>query len=139
MKASARIAATFAKPQEEARDSKTKRGSSQRMPHRGQAPERHDDDVADAASQLIHQTPRKDKSDCVGELETANDVPILCFCPADGVLQSGGKQAKDLAIQIINRSGEEQHRADGPSHSAAGSAQVLCPRAQSRYAFRASP
>src|SRR6202021_2262199 len=110
----------------------TKSGSSQRMSHRGEAPERHDDDVAGAASQLIYQPPRNAKPDCVGELETANDVPKLCFCPADGVLQSGSKQAKDLAVQIINRSSEEQHGADRPSHSAERSAQVVGPSAQRR-------
>jgi len=99
--------ARFAKPEKEASDSETERGRSEGVPHRSGAPEGHDDDVADAGAELIDEASGENESDGISELKCADDVAVLRFRPTDGVLERGREETEDLAIQIINRGGEE--------------------------------
>ncbi len=102
-----REAAGFAKSKKKASNSEAERGRSQRVPHRCDTPEPHDNDVADARAESINEAPGEDESDCVGELKSADDIAVLRFGPTDGVLECGREETEDLAIQIINRCGKE--------------------------------
>ena len=59
------------------------------------------------------------QADRVGELEREDDVGVVDLGPAELLLQRRLEDADDLAIDVVDRRGEEQQRADDPADVAA--------------------
>ena len=71
------------RPRQEARDAEFEGGVGQRMAHRGEAPDAHDDDVADAGADLVDNAAGDQQADGIGELEGVHDVAVIDFGQAD--------------------------------------------------------
>ena len=77
----------LAEPEEDARDAELKGSVGQSMAHRREAPDTHDDDVADAGADLVDDTSGHEQADGVGDLEGVDDVAIVDFGETDALLQ----------------------------------------------------
>ena len=71
-----RKVAGFANSKKGARDAELKHGVDQRMAHGGEAPEGHDDHVADARADLIDKAPRAELAERIEEGKECDDGPV---------------------------------------------------------------
>ena len=88
---------------------------SETMPHGSQAPEADKDNEALLDANAIDNATREQHADGVGKLEAEDDGRIGPLIPAEFLFQSWLKQANDLTVNIVDRGGEEQQRANNPA------------------------
>ena len=85
------------------------------MAHRRQTPEADEDHEALLDADAVDDTTREHHADGVGELEAEDDGRVGPLIPAKFLFQGWLEQANDLTIDVIDRGGEEQQRADNPA------------------------
>lgn len=85
--------------------------------HGGQAPENHGDGVTDARAEAVNESAHAEHSRGVGKLEDADEIAVVNFVPAEGVLQGAFEDAEDLAIHVVFCDAEEQQGADDPAEA----------------------
>ena len=83
--------------------------------HRRNAPDNERDDEALLRPQPIDHPAGKEKGDGVRELEREDDVGVIDLGPAELLLKGRLQDADDLAIDVVDRRGKEQQRADDPA------------------------
>ena len=86
--------------------------------HRGEAPDGRGERIAEAGAELVDQPAEDEIADRVGELEGEDDVGVGGFVPAIFALQRRLEDADHLPVDIIDRGGEEEQRANAPAHAA---------------------
>jgi hypothetical protein len=69
-----------------------------------------------ARADAIHHPTGDEESAGVGQLEREDDVGVVDLAPAELRLEGGLQDADHLTIDVIDRRGKEQERADHPSH-----------------------
>ena len=81
-----REVAGFAKAEAEARNAELKHRVGQRVAHGGEAPDGHDDHVADARADLVDEPSGDQQAERIGELKGVHDVAVVqlrsCRCCA---------------------------------------------------------
>jgi hypothetical protein len=109
--------AGFSDAEEKACEPKLKGSVGQRVPHCGKAPDTHDEDIADARANLVHQSAGNKQTNRVCSLEGIDDIAVVEFRQANGVLERGLEQRDDLTVHVVNGGREEEHGADGPAYA----------------------
>ena len=71
------------------------------MAHCGEAPKCHCECITQPGTQAINETPKHDHSQRVGCLKRKYQVSVINLSPSEIVLQSGFKDAQDLAVHVI--------------------------------------
>ena len=111
------------------------------MAHGREAPDGHDDHVADARADLVNEASRYQQANCIGDHKEGSDVAVSHFCHPDAVFtdrfhKSGLEYGKDRTVHIVDGSGGEKHGADSPAHvpdPCAEGRQVFVLRGQIRF------
>jgi hypothetical protein len=85
------------------------------MRHCRQAPHHDGERESGPHAETIHQPSGAEQPDGVCELKREHDVRVVDLTPAELRLQRRLEQADHLAIDVVDRRGEEEHRADNPS------------------------
>ena len=85
------------------------------MPDSGQTPQADEDDEALLDTDAVDDATREQHPDGVGKLEAEDDRGIGPLIPAEFLFQGRLQQADDLAVDIVDRGGEEQQRANNPA------------------------
>src|SRR5688572_9550830 len=80
-----------------------------------EAPEHDEDREAGLRAEPIDHAPGEEQADRVRELEREHDVRVVQLAPAELGLQRGLEDPEDLAIDVVDRRGEEQQSADHPA------------------------
>src|ERR1035438_537354 len=91
------------------------------MAHRREAPERHDNHVADAGAHLIDKAAREQLAERIEKRKKCYYSPEALFGQADATLahavhQRGLQKPQNLPVHIVDRSGSKEHGANGPTH-----------------------
>ena len=85
------------------------------MRHRRQAPDDDRDGEPEPRAEPIHHPAGDQEPDRVGELEREDDVGVVDLAPAELRLQRRLEDADDLPVDVVDRRGKEQQRADDPA------------------------
>ena len=93
-------------------------GVGQSVAHGGEAPEGHDDHVADARAHLVNKAPGGEQADGISDHEGGHDVAVTGLRHADALHQRGLEDGDDLAVHVVDGRGDKEHGADGPSNAA---------------------
>src|SRR5215471_2295097 len=88
------------------------------MTHRRQAPHQNRKREALARAEPIHHPPGHQQTDRIRRLKKENDPAVSNLIPDALGLKSVLKRSNYLPVEIINRRGKEQQRADGPTEIA---------------------
>ncbi len=74
--------------------------------------------IAEARAEFVDHPPEDEVADRVGELEGEDDVGVGGLVPAIFGLQRRLEDADHLPVDIVDRGGEEEQRANAPAHAA---------------------
>ena len=86
-----------------------------RVGHRRDTPHAHRNRKANPGADAIDESTRQQQPDRIRQLETEDDVGVVDLTPAVLLLQRRLEQADHLAIDVVDRRGEEQQEADHPA------------------------
>src|SRR5262249_15910646 len=90
-----------------------------RVADRGHAPDHDREREAAPGPQLVHDPPREEEADRVGQLEGEDDGRLDALVGPAELLDEGRLQdADDLAVDVVDRGREEEQRADHPAAEA---------------------
>ena len=91
--------------------------------HGGDAPEDDGDRISDLRPVPVDQPADDKETERVRTLECRDDIPVLDLRPPDLRLEKGREYPEHLPVDIIDRGGKKEERADDPpvpSHGRAG-------------------
>src|SRR5262249_53407304 len=83
--------------------------------HGRDRPEADSDGEPDSRADAIHQPARIDIAERVRELKRDDDVAVVDLAPSEPLLERRLENADHLAVDVVDRGGEEQQRADRPA------------------------
>jgi len=105
----------LAQPERNPRREKAVHAADQRMANRSQTPGRDRERVANFRPEAVDEPTEAEQADRVGRLEGRVDLAKLGVGPMQLVVQNGLEQREDLAIDVVDRRGEEEQRANQPA------------------------
>ena len=71
----------------------------------------------EARAEPVHHAAREQQADRVRDLEGEDDVGVVHFAPAEFVLERGLEEADHLAVDVVERGGQEEQRPDDPAEA----------------------
>jgi len=84
------------------------------------------DGEPEAGAEAVHHPARGEQADRVRDLKGEDDVGVVHFAPAELQLQRGFEEADHLAIDVVERGGQEEQAADDPAEGT-GRVRPACP------------
>jgi hypothetical protein len=89
-----------------------------RVCRRRKRPDCQVDGISDPGSNPIDEPAREQKADRIGEREGRADPAVVAVGPADLAAKRRRQDAEDGAVDVVDRGGKEQQRADAPAQTA---------------------
>src|SRR5262245_14246603 len=85
------------------------------MRNRRHAPHHDRQREAHARAEAIHQSSGEEQAHGVRQLKREHDIGVVDLAPSELGLERWLEQPDDLSIEVVDRRGEEQQRADDPA------------------------
>ena len=115
----------FTGSQKEARRAEGKRPARQRVSHGGNGPPGDGERVSQPRPQPIHHHTGDREHEGIGQLKREHNPAVIALRPVQDALQVRLQDGDRLPVEVIDRGGKEQQRADGPAKVGNGEARHL--------------